>query len=112
VHTLVTDILVMAIRATALHQFTVDSTTQHTAMVATMEATAMEATAMEATAMEAMEATATVVTATVATATVATAMVPVTPHQAIGLHLCSPALVTKGASPEALAVKMLTVEAV
>jgi hypothetical protein len=66
----------------------------------------MEATAMEATAMEAMEATATVVTATVATATVATAMVPVTPHQAIDLHLCSLALVTKGASPEALAVRM------
>jgi uncharacterized membrane protein YwaF len=86
VHTLVTDILVMAIRATALHQFTVDSTTQHTATVAmAMAATAMEVTAMVAT----MEAT-----------------VPVTLHQAIDLHLCSLALVTKGASLEALAVKM------
>jgi hypothetical protein len=91
VHTLVTDILVMAIRATALHQFTVDSTTQHTATVAmAMAATAMEATAMAVTAMVAtMEAT-----------------VPVTLHQAIDLHLCSLALVTKGASLEALAVKM------
>jgi hypothetical protein len=79
-----------------------------------MAATDTEATATEATAMvaTAMVATAMVATAMEATATEATATVPVTLHQAIGLHLCSPALVTKGASPEALAVKMLTVEAV